>query len=271
MNGVTGGAPPKNKALGQHFLREPRIARRIIDAAGLEPGHRVLEIGPGGGVITRALCDAVGPDGTVVAVEADPRFADLLAAEALANLELVQADALQVDLAGLGPFDRIVSNLPYQISGPVTAAFLELYAAQGWDRAVLMYQKEFAGRLLAGPGTKAYGRLSVYTARYCAVSKVRDVPPGCFDPPPKVESTVIRLDPHPEPPFEVADERLWRAVVDGVFQQRRKQLRNTVPGATGLPKDRVLGALDALEMASLRPEQVGPADFARLVARLAVS
>jgi 16S rRNA (adenine1518-N6/adenine1519-N6)-dimethyltransferase len=240
--------PTKNKALGQHFLREPRIARRILDAAAIEPHHRVLEIGPGGGVLTAALCEAAAE---VVAVEADDRFADILEGK-YPNLKLVRGDALQVDLESLGPFDRIVSNLPYQISGPITARFLDLYAAQGWGSAVLMYQKEFANRILAPHGSKQYGRLSVYVARYCAVEKIRDVPPGCFDPPPKVNSTVIKLVPHPEPPFEVKDEATWRRIIDGAFSQRRKQLKNTVPGVE-------LG-----ELATLRPEQVSPAQFAEI-------
>jgi 16S rRNA (adenine1518-N6/adenine1519-N6)-dimethyltransferase len=261
--------PPKRKDLGQHFLREPRIARRILEAAEVSPGHRVLEIGPGAGVLTEPLAAAVGPTGRVIAVETDPRFAALLDGK-WPNVPVVQADALQIDLASLGPFDRIVSNLPYQISGPITVAFLDLLRAQGWGRAVLMYQKEFADRLLAGAGSKAYGRLSVHVARWCTVTKVRDVPPGCFEPPPKVHSTVVRLDPHPAPPFEVVDEALWTAVVDGAFQQRRKQLRNTVPPAVaglGVPRDAAEAALG--DLATLRPEQVAPAAFADLVARLA--
>ncbi len=116
--------PRHNTDLGQHFLREPRIARRIVEAADIQPGMRVLEIGPGGGVLTGPLTEAVGSDGHVVAIEADPRFAERLD---FPNLTVVQADALQVDLAELGPFDRIVANLPYQISGPVTARFLDLH------------------------------------------------------------------------------------------------------------------------------------------------
>lgn len=261
--------PRKRKALGQHFLREPRIARRILEAAEITPGQRVLEVGPGAGVLTEPLSEAVGPGGRVVAVEADPRFGALLQ-DKWPNVEVVQGDALEVDLQALGPFDRIVSNLPYQISGPITMRFLDLLRGQGWGRAVLMYQKEFADRLLADPGSKTYGRLTVHTARWCAVSKVRDVPPGCFDPPPKVHSTVLRFDPHPEPPFEVADEALWSAVVDGSFQQRRKQLRNTVPPAVaglGVPRDAAEEALG--ELSTLRPEQVAPAGFAALVGRLA--
>lgn len=265
---MAGTEPRHNTDLGQHFLREPRIARRIIEAAAIEPGMRVLEIGPGGGVLTEPLSEAVGPDGTVVAIEADPRFAARIN---FPNVHVVQADALKVHLAEHGPFDRIVSNLPYQISGPITAALLDLHGEQPWGRAVLMYQKEFADRLLAPAGSKKYGRLSVYGARVAAITKVRDVPPGCFDPPPKVNSTVVQLDPHPEPPFQVADERLWRAVIDGTFQARRKQLRNTVPKATagfGIDKEAALAALDADDLQSERPEQVAPERFAALIARL---
>ncbi|MGB0651620.1 MAG: 16S rRNA (adenine(1518)-N(6)/adenine(1519)-N(6))-dimethyltransferase RsmA [Thermoplasmatota archaeon] len=261
--------------LGQHFLREPRIARRILEAAEVQPGHRVLEVGPGPGVLTEPLAKAVGPDGELVALELDTELADALEGR-WDNVTLVRADAVQTDLAAMGRFDRLVSNLPYQISGPITAAFLDLLAdpATRWDRAVLMYQREFADRLRAGPGSKAYGRLSVHAARWCRVSLLRDVPPGCFDPPPKVHSSVLVLDPHPEAPFEVADEAVWRAVVDGPFQQRRKQLRNTVPPAVaglGVAKEDALAALEEEGLSSARPEAVPPARFAALANVLAAS
>lgn len=260
--------PRHNTDLGQHFLREPRIARRIIDAAEIQPGMRVLEIGPGGGVLTKELMDAVGPDGRVVAIEADPRFAERLSGD---NLDVVVADALHVGLQALGPFDRIVANLPYQISGPITARLLDLHRAQGWGRAVLMYQKEFADRLLAGPGTKKYGRLSVHTARVGTVVKVRDVPPGCFDPPPKVMSTVVQIDPYDAPPFQVSDDQVWAAVVDGTFQQRRKQIKNTLPGAVAaldIGEADAVAALEDLGIGQQRPEQIDPATFAAIVERL---
>lgn len=264
--------PARNKALGQHFLREPRIARRIVEAAELAPGHRVLEVGPGGGVLTEVLQETVGPDGRIVAWEADDGWADVIETKGWPNVTVRRGDAVQADLAADGPYDRIVANLPYQISGPITVAFLGLLRDPGWGLAVLMYQREFADRLLAGPGSKTYGRLSVHVARWCAVEKVRDVPPGCFEPPPKVRSTVVRLVPHPQPPFAVPDEAVWRAVVDGSFQQRRKQLKNTVPPAVaglGVPPEAALDALEAEGLATERPEQVAPASFAALAARLA--
>jgi 16S rRNA (adenine1518-N6/adenine1519-N6)-dimethyltransferase len=261
------------KDLGQHFLRDEAVLDAIVAAADLRPGQRVLEVGPGPGNLTARLASAVGPKGKVVAIEADKALAAALTGR-WPNVEVVVGDAVQADLVAFGRFDRIVANLPYLISGPITVAFLDLLRdpAARWGRAVLMYQREFAERLLAAAGDSAYGRLSVHAARRVAVAKVREVPPGAFDPPPKVDSLVVRLDPHPAPPFAVADEALWTAVVDGSFQQRRKQMRNTVPAAVaglGVAREAALAALDALGLASERPEQVPPATFAALANRLA--
>lgn len=259
--------------LGQHFLRDGRVLEAVVAAADLRPGQRVLEVGPGPGNLTELLAAAVGPAGRVVAIEADKALAKALQGR-WPQVQIVVGDAVQADLAGLGPFDRIVANLPYLISGPITVAFLGLLRdpATRWGRAVLMYQAEFAERLLAEPGSGAYGRLTVHAARWVAVRHVRDVPPGAFDPPPAVDSMVVALEPHAEPPFSVADERLWTAVVDGAFQQRRKQLRNTVPAAVaglGVDRDAALAALEAMGLAAERPERVAPARFAELVGRLA--
>lgn len=256
--------------LGQHFLRDARTLRRIVEAADLRPGQRVLEIGPGPGVLTDPMADAVGPEGRVVTVEFDPALAAALVGR-WPNVEVHEGDALAVDLAALGPFDRIVANLPYQISGPVTVAFLDLLREQGWGRAVLMYQKEFADRLLAGPGSRSYGRLSVHLARWCRVEPIKEVPPAAFNPPPKVRSSIVALVPHEAPPFEVPDERLWQAVVDGTFQNRRKQLRNTLPAVVrgfGVPDEDAVAVLESLGLAGLRPEALAPEAFAALVAAL---
>lgn len=261
------------KDLGQHFLRDAMVLQSVVGGADLQPGQRVLEVGPGPGNLTERLAKAVGPKGAVVAIEADATLAAHLKAK-WPNVELVVGDAVQVDLASFDRFDRIVANLPYLISGPITVAFLELLRdpATRWGQAVLMYQAEFAQRLLAKAGDGSYGRLSVHAARWVATEWVRDVHPEAFDPPPKVDSMVVRLLPHAQPPFEVKDEALWRAVVDGSFQQRRKQMRNTVPGAVaghGVQGDHALKILESMGLASERPEQVPPATFAALAARLA--
>ncbi len=260
------------KDLGQHFLRDERVLDDVVAAARLQPTHKVLEIGPGPGNLTQRLSESL-PKGLVVAIEADKSLAPHLEGK-WRNVRLTVGDAVQVDLAQFGRFDRIVANLPYLISGPITVAFLQLLRdpATRWGRAVLMYQAEFAQRLLAEAGDGSYGRLSVHLARWAKATKVRDVPPGAFDPPPQVDSMVVALEPHAAPPFEVVDERLWTAVVDGSFQQRRKQMRNTVPPAVaglGVPKEKAVAALERLGLASERPEQVSPARFAELVAALA--
>ncbi len=253
------------KDLGQHFLRDEMVLQSVLGGADLRPGQRVLEVGPGPGNLTARLSKAVGSTGKVVAIEADPTLAAALQGK-WANVQVVEGDAVQTNLAQFGAFDRIVANLPYLISGPITVAFLDLLRdpATRWGQAVLMYQAEFAQRLLAHAGDGSYGRLSVHAARWVAAEWVRDVHPEAFDPPPKVDSMVIRLLPHATPPFEVKDEAVWRAVVDGSFQQRRKQMRNTVPGAVaglGVPADAALAALEADGLSSERPEQVAPARF----------
>lgn len=247
--------------LGQHFLRDDRTVRRIIEAADIEPGMHVLEVGPGPGVLTQPLSEAAR---RVTTVEADPDLAAAMKGR-FPNVDVVLQDVMKVDLAELGPFDRIVSNLPYQISGPVTAAFLDLLATHPWGHAVLMYQKEFAERLLAGPGTKAYGRLSVQIARHCAIERVREVPPAAFDPPPKVRSLVVKLTPHETPPFDVGDGALFTRIVDAAFAQRRKQLKNTLAGV----HPRAADVVGSLGLATLRPEQVTPEDFAAIARALA--
>ncbi len=243
------------RPFGQHFLRAPHILEAILDASGIEREHRVLEIGPGQGVLTDPLAKRAQH---VVAVEADPRMAKPLL-ERWPNVDVVLSDVLEVELADLGPFDRIVANLPYQISGPVTAKLLALLREQGWGRAVLMYQKEFGDRLLAGPGTKAYGKLSVQSQRLCEVTKVRDVPPGCFNPPPKVDSIVLRFMPREEPLFEVPDEARFQHILDRAFGQRRKQLHNSLKGVVSPER------LEALGAATLRPEQVTPEMFGAML------
>ncbi|MES2154495.1 MAG: 16S rRNA (adenine(1518)-N(6)/adenine(1519)-N(6))-dimethyltransferase RsmA [bacterium] len=254
--------------LGQHFLRDDRVLEDIVAAAQLKPGQRILEIGPGPGNLTARLAAAAGSSGEVVAIEADRELATALEGK-WPNVHVVAGDAVREDLAALGRFHRIVANLPYLISGPITIAFLELLAkpATRWDLAVLMYQREFAERLLAHPSSHDYGRLTVQAARWCRVTPVRDVAPGAFNPPPRVDSMVVALQPHATPPFAVDDERVWQAVLDGTFQRRRKQLRNSLPaavGGIGIPQDHTLATLDNLGWTTRRPENLSPREFAEL-------
>lgn len=261
--------------LGQHFLRDARVLDDILTAAHLKPGQRVLEVGPGPGNLTERLVAAVGASGEVVAIEADRDLAAALEGK-WPNLHVVAGDAVKADLASLGRFDRIVANLPYLISGPITISFLELLANPGkrWSRAVLMYQREFALRLLAQPSTHDYGRLTVQASRWCRITRLRDVPAGAFNPPPRVESMLVVLEPHAKPLFEVRDERVWQAVLDGTFQRRRKQLRNSLPaavGGVGIPFDVAVAALEKRGWLERRPENLAPGEFAVLANDLAVA
>ncbi|HUR67915.1 MAG TPA: 16S rRNA (adenine(1518)-N(6)/adenine(1519)-N(6))-dimethyltransferase RsmA [Candidatus Thermoplasmatota archaeon] len=218
--------------LGQHFLRDARYAERAVEAAQLRADDVVLEVGPGKGVLTRLLAPRVAK---VVAVELDEGLADALD---VPNVELVRGDAVQVDIP---PFTACVSNLPYQISSPFLFRLLE----REFRVAVLMVQKEFADRLVAKTRTGDYGRLSVNAQRRAHVEIVARVPPGAFDPPPRVDSAIVRITPRP-PAFDVPAN--YDAVVERAFAQRRKKLANT------------LGSKD-IPFANRRPEELTAAEF----------
>lgn len=229
--------------LGQHFLRDIRYAERAIEWAGLRPTDTVLEVGPGKGVLTRLLAPRVAK---LVAVELDPALADGIEAAGLPNVELIRGDAVQVELP---PFDACVANLPYQISSP----FLFRLLVRDFRVAVLMVQKEFADRLVAKVGSSDYGRLTVNTRRRAEVEMLTRVPPGAFDPPPKVDSAIVRIAPR-APGFDVPAN--YDSVVERAFAQRRKKLSNS------------LGSKD-VPFASERPEDITPAQFAEVARALA--
>lgn len=203
-----------SRARGQHFLVDPRIASRALAYADLHPSDVVLEIGPGLGVLTRGL---LGRARRVIAIESDHRLADYLRL-ALPEAEVLQGDALKVDWP---EFDVMVSNLPYQISSPLTFRLL----ATPFDHAVLMYQWEFARRMIAAPGTPDYSRLSVgvYVRATCTI--LERVPRNAFRPQPKVNSAIVRLEPRPSP-FAIADPDRFDAVVAALFEHRRKTVEN---------------------------------------------
>ena len=219
--------------LGQHFLRDVRYAERAVEAAELRAEDVVLEVGPGKGVLTKLLAPRCAK---VVAIELDDVLADALD---VPKMELIRGDAAQVPLPR---FDACVSNLPYQISSP----FLFRLLACDFRVAVLMVQKEFADRLVAKPGTGDYGRLSVNAQRRAGLDIVAKVPPGAFDPPPQVDSAIVRIRPRP-PAFEAPAN--YDAVVERAFAQRRKKLSNSL-GSKDIPH------------ADRRPEELTPEEFA---------
>lgn len=225
--------PPPIKSLGQHFLFDPNILGRITALAEVGPGDAVLEIGPGPGGLTRALSAA---GARIWAVEADRRMVEHLNALEIPGLKVFQGDALKADFGKIaeeaGGKLKLVANLPYNISGPLTAKLLLERAA--FTDMTLMYQKEVAERIAAGPGGKERGILSVLTQVFCEVRMGFKVPPGAFRPPPKVHSAVIRLIVPASPLFDLHDEEVLWKIVHEAFRMRRKQLKNCLrhrPGA----------------------------------------
>jgi 16S rRNA (adenine1518-N6/adenine1519-N6)-dimethyltransferase len=248
------------KRLGQHFLLDLNLTRRIARAAAPLGEGTVIEVGPGPGGLTRALL--LEGAARVVAIEVDRRaitaLQDLQDA-APGRLDLLEADALEVDLAGLGsPPRRIVANLPYNVSTALLVRWLH-QAGQIADM-VLMFQKEVADRLAAMPRSKDYGRLSVLAQHVCIVQRLFDVAPSAFVPPPKVTSSVVRLTPR-----SVGDRLVDLAILERVtaaaFGQRRKMLRRSLAGLFADPAA-VLTGLGLRPTA--RAEELGVADFVRL-------
>lgn len=224
-----------DKRLGQHFLFDPSILRRIAAVAGELGGATVLEVGPGPGGLTQALLEA--GVGRLIAVERDPRFVAHLGdlqQRSAGRLELVEADALEVDpcaMAGEGQL-RIVANLPYNVATELTFHWFERLDCI--ERMVLMFQKEVALRLAAVPGTADYGRLSVMAQRLCRVERLFDLPAAAFRPPPKVTSSIVRLQPRPDQPTP-ALRRALATVAKAAFGQRRKMLRQSLRALGGDP------------------------------------
>lgn len=223
------------KSLGQHFLLDQNLTARIARAGDPLDQGTVFEIGPGPGGLTRSLLAAGAR--RVVAVERDARFLpalhDLQAAWP-GRLDIVEADALTVDLTALGDGPRqIIANLPYNVS---TALLLQwLKQAPSFTSMTLMFQKEVADRLLAKPRTKAYGRLSVATQFHCAIKPLFLVPPSAFTPPPQVVSTVVQLRPRADRPADVDAAALER-VAAAAFGQRRKMLRAALKSLVAEPE-----------------------------------
>ena len=218
------------KSLGQHFLLDPSINRRIARLAGPLEGQTVLEIGPGPGGLTRALLDAGAAK--VLAIERDSRFAaflDDLAGQSAGRLVVIEADALEVDEAALlaerGLSRAIIcANLPYNIGTALLIKWLK--ASSLWRGPMcLMFQKEVAQRICANPGSDAYGRLAVLAQSVCHARLEMSLPAGAFTPPPKVASAVVRLDPLAAPFDDLA---ALEAVTGAAFGQRRKMLRQAL-------------------------------------------
>ena len=216
------------KRFGQNFLRDQHVLDRIITAAQLQEGDRILEIGPGAGALTNRLLETGLP---VLAVEIDRDLGTTLQERADKNLDVVIGDILRIDWVDLlrKPPYKLIANLPYNISSQVLFRVLE--HRQLFQRLILMFQKEVGERLIAQEGSREYGILSVLMQTWFQIDRVIKVPPKAFYPPPKVDSVVLCLEPLTESRIELVDEERYRQLVRGAFAQRRKTLRNSLLGS----------------------------------------
>jgi 16S rRNA (adenine1518-N6/adenine1519-N6)-dimethyltransferase len=258
--------------LGQHFLSDPGLLRKIADALDPTPDDVVLEIGPGKGSLTEHL---LARGARVVAIEKDRKLADELgrwnAERGTDRLTVVTGDALEVDWQTLAvprsdfrvPRFKVIGNIPYNITTPlIEKALTPPYP----ERIVFLMQAEVAERLAARPGSKPYGGLSVGVQAQARVERLFAVRAGAFQPPPRVDSAVVRLTPLTEPLIPPADVPAFRRFVTACFSRRRKQLRNVVAGALARPAAEVAAGLASLGLdPAARPETLAPADFVRLL------
>ncbi len=247
------------KRFGQHFLHDPAVIERIARAVEPREGDHIVEIGPGRGALTRRLLEA--DLATLDAVEIDRDLATLLAEELASDTRfaLHRADALDLDLGALaerrGGRLRVVGNLPYNLSTPLLFHFLD--GSDSIEDMHLMLQREVVARMTARPGTGEYGRLTVMLAPRTRAERLFDIGPGAFQPPPKVWSSIVRLEVLREPAFAVAPD--YGKVVAAAFAHRRKTVRNALRGLVDSAQIEACGIDPAV-----RPETLTPQAFNEL-------
>ena len=238
----TGVVPKKSK--GQNFLIDERVAERHVKFADIERSDRILEVGPGFGILTRYLVEL---SDNVTAIELDVKLADYIE-ESLPNVKLIRGDAMKVDFP---EFDRFVSNLPYSISTPIIFKLLE----HKFKKAVVMVQKEFAERMVADVGSVDYSRLTVNLFYRADCKILETVPASRFKPRPKVDSALVEIVPR-DAPFKVLDEKTFFDVTEATFNHRRKQIGTSLKAAGLIENnDQIPFANDRVE--GLRPEEIG--------------
>lgn len=245
------------KALGQHFLHQAQVVENIIAAFQPRPDNHVIEIGPGRGVLTAPLLEKVA---RLDVVEIDRDLVAHLQQRFAGDkrIHVHHCDALRFDYCSLddgGPV-RVIGNLPYNISTPLLFRLLDHHCVTDM---LLMLQKEVVQRLLAQPGGKDYGRLTVMAQQRCQLRRILNVAAGAFTPPPKVESAVVELVPYRDPPHPATDPARLQQIVRSAFAQRRKTLRNALKGVVAAD-DLLAAGIDPGQ----RPEQLSVADFVRL-------
>jgi 16S rRNA (adenine1518-N6/adenine1519-N6)-dimethyltransferase len=260
-----GRLPPVRKSLGQHFLSDPRILGRIADALAPRPDETVIEIGPGRGSLTEILRERAG---RVIAIEVDRALAAILRERYTGtNVEIVEADVLKTDLGSVanGPY-ALVGNVPYYITTPILFHALQPPRA---SRAVYLVQREVADRMAAAPGAREYGALSANLQALATPEIMFRVPAGAFQPPPKVDSAVIRVTPRSDPVVTSDEEQPFRELVQAAFGFRRKQMRRVVRQLKPMLAEEADALLDRAGIEpEARPETITPTQFAALLKAL---
>ncbi|MBE9532348.1 MAG: ribosomal RNA small subunit methyltransferase A [Proteobacteria bacterium] len=257
------------KRLSQNFLIDRNVASKIVGTANISEGDRVIEVGPGRGMLTELIASLKVE---LTCIEIDPALAKSLkeSFKGCSRVKVIEADALKfsfVDLKGKSEKRfKFISNLPYNISGPMLAKLID--EREVFSSLHLMFQKEVALRIVAGPGSKAYGSLSVLAQTYMDTRLEFDIPPHLFRPIPKVDSTLISLEVLDAPRVEVKNEEFYKRVVRCAFNQRRKTLANSLK-ALCPDKEKVLSALEASHIEpGRRGETLRLEEFSALAAKL---
>jgi 16S rRNA (adenine1518-N6/adenine1519-N6)-dimethyltransferase len=254
--------PPVLKRFGQHFLTDSSVLQAIVDAVAPEPGDTIVEIGPGRGVLTEELAKYDNP---VIAIEIDHLLSENLRGRfGSSNVRIVEGDVLKTDIASIvePPF-IVVGNVPYYITTPILFHVLQRPLPK---RIVLLVQREVAERIIAPPGSREYGALSVNVQAAATAQVIRNVPPGAFSPPPKVDSAVLSIVPRSDPLVSDIEAGKFRAFVQGIFGMRRKQIANLIRSVASVDADQAADLLSSVGIDSrARPETLSPQDFVKLM------
>ena len=266
------------KSLGQNFVTDPAVTEGIIEAAGAGPKDLVIEIGPGLGVITSK---AAAGCGKLVAIEIDKKLLPILAETVgwQPNVKILNEDILQADLAKIVAEERIlpdgstaenvrlIGNLPYYITTPILNKLMALPGL--FTSLTIMVQKEVAEKMMAAPGAKNYGVISIHVQYFCEIEYIMDVPKEVFLPQPKVDSSVLTLHVRKQPAVQPRDEELFFELVKAGFSQRRKTLSNSLTGVRGADRDAVVRALETAGIdPKRRAETLSLEEFANVANRL---
>jgi 16S rRNA (adenine1518-N6/adenine1519-N6)-dimethyltransferase len=245
------------RPFGQHFLFDPNILKKIIAVSGVSKSDTVVEIGPGLGTLTKFLALNAG---SVTAIEIDKKLIGKLEEifENDLNVQIIQGDAMKFPYEMITGDFRVVANIPYNITTPLIFKLLEF--RDRMPSMTLLMQKEVARRIIAPPGSKEYGVLSISTQLYTRPSIKFNVSRKAFLPPPKVDSAVVHFEVSPTPLFDVKDEAFFLRVVKTAFSQRRKMISNSLKEFEGITEAMDKAGIDP----KVRPEQLSAEDFTRL-------